>query len=372
MDKIPFVDLKRQSKSAKIKIEKAIQSVIDDAAFISDKYPKIFEEQFAKYTGAKYCVATGSGTDSLFLSFAAIGIKKGDEVIIPGNTFTATSEPVIFFGATPVFADVDPQTHLISIPDIIKKITKKTKVIAPVHLYGQPAPMEEIMKIAQKRGIKVIEDCAHAQGAARNGKKVGTFGDLGAYSFNPTKVLGAYGDAGAIITNNEKYINFLRQFMNHGREMSNKYLHDFVGLNLRMGGMQAAILSAKLPCLEEYVKKRNHVASLYAKLLPKSVKIVKTLKGNRHAYHLFVIETDKRDELQKYLKEKGVETGIHYPVPLNLQKAYNVAGKKMASLPIAEKLAKKILSLPMFPEMKDSEVKRTAKEIKNFFLPVKA
>ncbi len=367
MDKIPFVDLKRQNKSVKKKINKAIQSVIDDAAFISDKYPKIFEAQFSKYTKAKYCVATGSGTDSLLASLAAIGIKKGDEVIVPANTFTATAEMVIFFGAKPVFADVNPETHLIDIPDMIKKITKKTKVIIPVHLYGQAAPMEKIMKIAKRYKIKVIEDCAHAQGAAINGKKVGTFGDLGAYSFNPTKVLGAYGDAGCIITNNKNYADFLRQFVNHGRKTGNKYLHDFIGLNLRMGGIQAAVLNAKLPHLEEYVKKRNHIASLYKKLLPISVKIVKTAKGNRHAYHLFVIETDKRDELQKYLKEKGIETGIHYPVPLNIQKSYNLGNKKPVCLPVTEKLAKKILSLPMFPEMKDSEAKRVAKEMKNFY-----
>ncbi len=367
MTTIPLVDLKRQYKKIKPEIDAAIKRVIEDAAFVSPKYVKIFEEKFGRYCGAQHVIATGSGSHALFAAYAAIDLKRGDEVISVANTFTATIEPVYFWGAKPVFVDIDPRTYVINTSRIKKAITKKTRAIAVVHLYGQAAPMKKIMAIARKHNLKVIEDCSHAHGAMADGKMVGTWGDLGAYSFNPGKVVGAYGDAGCIVTNNDRYAEFIRMFINHGRQIKNKYIHDIYGLNLRMDGIQAAIISAKLDHINPWIKRRQAIAKKYTALLKDSVETPATIPHQTNSYHLYVIRTDQRDTLVEYLRSRGIEAGIHYPVPLHLQKTYAHLNLKTGMLPITEKISREILSLPMFAELTNPEIYRIAKEIKSFF-----
>lgn len=366
MDKIPLVDLKRQYHNHKEEIDRAINEVIESSAFVSRKFVEIFENEFAKYCGSKYCIATSSGTDALLTAFFAAGIGNGDEVITIANTFTATAEVLWFLGAKPIFIDIDPETQLMDASLIEQAITKKTKAICPVHLFGNPADMVRIMEISERHGLKVIEDCAHAHGATINDRTVGTFGDIGAYSFNPAKVLGAYGDAGAIITDNEEYAEKAREFINHGRKIKNKYEYDSFGLNMRMDGIQASILSAKLKFLNDWVKRRREIAALYDKLLAGVAQSPKKYAGSLEAFHLYVISVNKRDELIAYLKDLGVEAGIHYPIPLNLQKPYIDWQGKQQVLPETERASKKIVSLPIFPEMMREEVEFVARAVKEF------
>ena len=362
---IPLVDLKRQYRSIRREIDAAIKRVIKDTAFISGKYAAEFEAKFARYVGVRHCVALASGTDALYLAYLALGVGRGDEVISPPNTFFATTEPLGLLGAKPVFADIDPRTHLVDPGDIERKITKRTKAIVVVHLYGQMADMPAIMRLARRHKLAVIEDAAQAHGATFRGKKAGTFGDVGVYSFYPGKNLGAYGDAGALVTNNAKIAEFVRKCHDHGR--AGKYEHEFEGISSRMDGIQAAILSAKLPHLDRWVKKRREIARAYDRLLPKSVRAVAVLKGGNPAYHLYVIETDRRNEMLTYLKSKRIEAGIHYPIPLHRQKAYARLGVPRGSLPHAERAAKRVLSLPIFPELTLAEIRFIVSAVREFF-----
>ena len=364
--KIPLVDLKRQYQSIQKEIDKAIQNVINDSAFILGKYTKKFEDSFAQYCSARYCVGVNSGTDALLLSYLALGIKKGDEVITTPCTFFATTEPLGFVGAKPVFVDILSDTYLIDPSKIISAITNKTKAIVAVHLYGQMANMKEIMNIARKYKLRVIEDCAQAHGAEQNGKKAGTFGDMGIYSFYPGKNLGGYGDAGCVVTNNKKYADFVKKFRDHGR--SSKYEHKYEAFNTRMDGIQAAILTTKLKHLNKWVEQRRKIAKKYNKLLPTTVIAPHEAINNKHAYHLYVIRTDRRDKLQKGLELKGIQTGIHYPIPLHLQKAYSYLNFKRGMFPVCEEVTRQVLSLPIFPELKDEEIKYIIGAIKESLL----
>ena len=365
---IPLVNLSRQHQRIGEKINHALQSVIHDSAFISGKYVARFEEHFARYCGVRHCVGLSSGTDALEIAYAAIGIKKGDEVITVANTFFATIEPLLLIGAKPVFVDVDPDTHLIDVSKIAAKVTKKTKAIVPVHLFGQMADMKAIMKVARRFKLKVIEDCAQAHGALQHGKRAGAFGDIGTYSFYPGKNLGAFGDAGCIVTNNPKYAAFAEKFRDHGR--SGKYTHDIAGANARMDGIQGAVLEVKLRRLNAWVAERRAIAKKYNALLPSTVKKPRELKWNKHSYHLYVIETDRRDALLNYLKSRGIEAGIHYPVPLHKQKACVKLGCRKSRLPVTECAARRVLSLPLFPEMKNGEVKSIVGTVIDFFSEV--
>jgi len=361
---IPLVDLKRQYASIKSEIDSAIQGVLDDAGFILGTHVKNFEEEFAEYCGTAHCIGVNSGTDALFLSFLAIGLKAGDEVITVPNTFFATTEYLGHLGVKPVFVDVDSKTYLMDVSKIRGAITPHTKAILPVHLYGQMANMEEIMKIAKKLNLKVIEDCAQAHGAERNGKKAGTFGDLGIYSFFPGKNLGAYGDAGCVVTNNDSYAEFIRMYRDHGR--SSKYEHIHEAYSSRMDGIQAAVLSVKLKHLDAWVEARRRIATQYDQLILDVIKKPFEEQENRHAYHLYVIETDKRDDLLKHLKEKGIQAGVHYPIPLHLQPAYAYLRVEKGRFPVAEHESEHVLSLPIFPELGDGELEYIAEQVNSF------
>lgn len=352
--KIPLVDLKRQYRSIKAEIDEAMARVIDDSAFILGKYTESFEEQFARYCGVKYCVGLNSGTDGLHIAYRALGIGPGDEVITVANTFFATTEPLSHLGARPVFVDIDPQTYLIDVQKIEAAITKQTKAIVPVHLYGQMADMTAIMAVAKKHHFKAIEDCAQAHGATHHSKVAGTLGDIGVYSFYPGKNLGAYGDAGCIVTNSQELANKVRKLRDHGR--MSKYEHETFGYSSRMDGLQAAVLAVKLRHLDLWTDKRRVVAKHYTTLLPQKLKKPIEAQGNRHVYHLYTVEVDRREEVVSRLRHEGIEVGIHYPIPLHRQPVYRSVGFGQSQLPKTESVADRILSLPLFPELTEDEV----------------
>lgn len=367
MKNIRLIDLESQYKKIEKEVNNRIKKVVAGSHFILGEEVEKFEEEFAGYCGTKYCVGLDNGGSALELGIRALGIKNGDEVITPVNSFIASSSSISFTGAAPVWVDCDEKTYNIDASKIESKITKKTKAIMPVHLYGQMADMDKIVKIAKKHKLFIIEDACQAHGAAYKGKKAGSFGDFAAFSFYPGKNLGAYGDGGAIVTNNKKIYNIIKTMRNYGQ--SKKYYHDYLAWNRRLDALQAGILRVKLKYLDEWNRKRRENAKIYKSWLGNIDKIVLpfTQDYNEHSYHLFVIRTKKRDQLRAYLSSKGIETGIHYPIPIHKQKAYENYVLKDYALPVAEKYAKEVLSLPMCSELKISDIKRVCLEIKNFF-----
>jgi len=365
--KIPFVDLKAQYESIKNEIDAAIAGVISGSAFIGGPYVKAFESAFADFCGTKHCIGVGNGTDAIYLTLKAMNIGPGDEVITAANSFIATSEAVTMTGARIVFVDVSPDTFNIDTGKIKEKITKETKAIIPVHLYGQPADMDPIMELAGNHGLKVIEDAAQAHGAVYNGKKVGTIGDAGCFSFYPGKNLGAYGDAGAVVTNDAELGAMIRKVANHGR--IDKYDHEMEGVNSRMDGLQAAILGVKLRHLDAWTEKRRENAYLYNKYLMDSIVSTPTEIHNVKAvYHLYVIRVNggMRGKIQEYLKLNGISTGIHYPIALPNLKAYSYLCNHPARYPNATKTSGEILSLPMYPELTERHIEYIASTISRF------
>lgn len=363
---IPFVDLKRQYDSIKDKVNTRINEVLQNTHFILGENVEAFEKEFANYCGVKYGVGVASGSDALTLCLKALGVNKGDEVITVPNTFIATVDAISRNGAKPVFVDVDPETCNINVTKIEEKITEKTKAIIPVHLYGQPADMDAIIKIAKKYDLKIIEDACQAHGAEYKGKKVGSLGDIGCFSFYPAKNLGAYGDGGMVVTNNEEIAERIGMLRNYGQ--SKKYYHDFMGYNSRLDEVQAAVLRVKLRYLDEWNNRRREHAKLYNELLENDSGIETPIEKEfvKHVYHLYVVRCENGDELQQYLSSKGVSTGIHYPIPVHLQRAYQHIGYKQGDFLITEKYAKEILSLPMFPELLNDEIKYVINCIKKF------
>lgn len=365
--KIPLVDLKKQYDSIRGKIDQAIQAVINDTAFIggsSNKYVAEFENDFAKYIGAKHCVACGNGTDAIEIALKTLGIEVGDEIIVPALSWISTSEAVSFCGATPVFVDIHPKYYTIDTNLIERAVTKRTKAIIPVHLYGLAAEMDKIMLIAKKHNLIVIEDCAQAHGAMYKGKKVGTFGQIATFSFFPGKNLGAYGDAGCIITNDQKLAEIVRMIGNHGQRK--KHDHIFEGRNSRMDGIQAAILNVKLPYLDEWNNERIGNAKIYDKLLSDSDLVLQTYPDYvKHVYHIYAVQTEKREDIMRILKENQIECSIHYPTALPLLEAYKNREFKEENFSVASKVTSKILSLPMFPELGEDQIKHICKIIKN-------
>ncbi|MEA3493999.1 MAG: DegT/DnrJ/EryC1/StrS family aminotransferase [Candidatus Margulisiibacteriota bacterium] len=361
--KIPFVDLRAQYRLIKEELDSAIKRVIDNTSFIMGEEVRSFENEFAKYCEAKYAIGVSSGTDALHLALLACGVGAGDEVITVPNTFIATTEAISHCGAKPVFVDIDPKTFNIDVSNIEEKITDKTKAILPVHLYGQPADMDPIMEIARKHGLKVIEDAAQAHGAGYKGKRVGNLGDACCFSFFPGKNLGAFGDGGAVVTNNGEIAKKVRLLRNHGREA--KYEHLVEGFCKRLDALQAAILRVKLKSIEEWTNKRRQAAKLYNELL-KNDKIATPLKLDAAdpVYHLYVIRIHNRDGVKNKLEEKGIASGVHYPVPLHLQPAYRHLGHKEGDFPHTEKAAQEILSLPIYPEISREQIEYITTEVK--------
>ncbi|MDP2883957.1 MAG: DegT/DnrJ/EryC1/StrS family aminotransferase [Ignavibacteria bacterium] len=354
--KIPLVDLKAQYASIKPDIDAAVQHVLDETDFISGSAVTEFEKSFAAYCGARSAVGLANGTDALQLSLLALGVGKGDEVITAVNTFIATSEAISATGARPVFIDNDPQTYTIDVKKIEEKISPRTKAIIPIHLYGQPAAMDAINEIAARHNMVVIEDAAQAHGASFKGKTVGTLGRLACFSFYPGKNLGAYGDAGAIATNDEGLADKVRMLANHGR--LKKYEHEIEGYNSRLDTLQAAILSVKLRHLSSWTEKRQRNASTYSQLLAPAANIVTPVvhPDATHVFHLYVVRVRHRENVQQALKEAGIATGIHYPIPLHMQPAYKHLGIPTGSYPVAERFASEIMSLPMYPELSADQI----------------
>lgn len=361
--KIPFVDLKAQYKTIKPAIDQAIQNVVNETAFVRGKYVAAFEAQYAKEYGVKHCISCANGTDAIYISLKALGVGPGDEVITTALSWISTSETITQAGARVVFVDIEPDFFCIDPEKIEEKITEKTKAIIPVHLYGQPADMAQIMRIAEKHNLHVIEDCAQAHFAKYQGQKVGTFGIAGTFSFYPGKNLGAYGDAGAIISNNDEFALKARMFANHGS--IKKHNHEVEGINSRMDGLQAAILSVKLPYIHEWNRKRLEHAQNYNEQL-RDFSLVKepAIRDEvKHVFHLYVIRTKKRDELKSHLEANNISCGIHYPTALPFLKAYSYLGHMSQDYPAAHQATSEILSMPMYPELEEKEQQMVTRQI---------
>ncbi len=411
--KVPFLDLKKQYDSIKNEIQKEINEVLDNTAYICDKKVKDFEDSFSKLHNAKYCLGLSSGTDALHLAYWTLGIgissqvetgklrEEMDEVIVPVNTYIATTETITMVGAKPVFVDHEEESFNIDPKKIEEKITARTKAIVVVHLYGQPADMDPVIEIAKKHNLILIEDCSQAHLAeylsreleGENNvektyqdnnsnsrekdnpgiisrdrwRKVGTFGKVATFSFYPGKNLGAYGEAGAVLTDDQTLYEKMLRYRQHGAVV--RYVHDIEGHNYRMEEIQGAVLGVKLKYLEKWTKERRRVARLYRELLGGivQVKLPLEMPYAKHVYHLFVVRVQRREALMKYLKEKGVDTGLHYPEPLHIQQAYKYRNYKIGDFPIAEKCSKEILSLPLYPEMNEEQIRYVVESIKEFY-----
>lgn len=350
--RVPFLDLKEQYSGIKSEIQTALQEVLDSTAFVLGPAVERFERAFAAYHGAKHCIAVSCGTSALHASLLAMGIGVGDEVIVPANSFFATAEAVSLCGARPIFADVCEDDYCIDPAQIAAVASRATKAVIPVHLYGQPARMDEILGVARDLHLQVLEDCAQAHGAEYRRGKVGTFGSAGAFSFYPGKNLGAYGEAGAVLTNDDEICRRIRAIREHGQ--GRKYHHDVVGHNYRMDGFQGAVLNVKLQYLDSWTEKRRRVANRYRSGLEGwPGKLPSERQDARHVYHLFVVRVKNRDTVRAALEGCGVATGIHYPVPLHLTGAYSGLGHVTGDFPVAEGLAADLVSLPIYPELGD-------------------
>lgn len=357
---VPFLDLKRQYDQIEEEINDRFSDILETQHFIQGEYVQEFEKKFANYCDSKYCIAVNSGTSALYLVLIANGIGYKDEVITVPNTFIATAEAISMCGATPVFVDINERTYNIDVEKIDAAITKKTKAIIPVHLYGQCADINRINEVAEKYDLKVIEDACQAHGAEYKGKKTGALGIAAAFSFYPGKNLGAYGDAGAVVTNNEYIAEMIKLLRDHGSK--EKYYHEVIGGNFRMNAFQGAVLGVKLKLLDAWNKQRKVKAKKYSENLSELefLDLPSEAEYNKHVYHLYVIKAKNRDNLREFLARKNIGTGIHYPIPIHLQKAYNWLMVKKGSFPISEKVAEEILSLPMFPELSSEEIEHVS------------
>ncbi len=363
MKKIPLVDLKAQYDTIRPEVDAAIEGVLSRSAFIGGEDCRQFEAEFARYCEVSHCAGVGNGTDALYLTLRALGVGAGDEVLTVAHTFIATAEAITASGARPVFVDVREDTMLMD-PDVLRRaITPRTRAVIPVHLYGQMCDMTAIMDLAEKHGLKVIEDAAQAHGARWRNKRPGSFGHAACFSFYPGKNLGAYGDAGAVVSNDAELIRNVRMLADHGR--LEKYTHQFPGVNSRLDGMQAAVLRVKLRRLDEWNEARRRHARRYGELLRGSpAPPVAVPPDAEPVWHLYVVRVKERERLQTSLKEQGIATGIHYPIPLHLQPAYREVAAGRAALPVTERLAAEIVSLPIYPELTDGDVETVARAVK--------
>ncbi|WP_343319813.1 DegT/DnrJ/EryC1/StrS family aminotransferase [Arthrobacter sp. TMP15] len=363
MEQIPLVDLQAQQAEILSEIRPELDEVLSSAAFIGGPAVGRFESEYARFTGTSHCVGVGNGTDALELALRAAGVRAGGEVIIPANTFVATAEAVARIGAVPVIVDVDPEYLLIDPKKVSQAVTTKTQAILPVHLFGQLAPMEEILAIAQSFEIAVIEDAAQSQGASYGGKVSGSFGIAAATSFYPGKNLGAAGDAGAVTTNDPDIAAQIRLLGGHGS--SAKYVHDVVGMNSRLDTIQAVVLSAKLKRLARWNALRRDAAARYGELLAEvpAVTVPQSRPGNTDAWHLYVVRVDDRDRVLDELHSAGIGAGIHYPTPVHLTKAFSYLGQGEGDFPVAERAAGRILSLPLFPHITLEQQRRVVQSL---------
>jgi dTDP-4-amino-4,6-dideoxygalactose transaminase len=365
MTKVPFLDLQAQHQPLRAEIDRAIAAVIDSGAFAGGPFVEKFEKEFAEYCGAPFALGLGNGTDALWFALLALGIGPGDEVITVPSTFMATAEAISYCGARPVFVDVDERTYTMHPAGLEAARTAKTKAVIPVHLFGQCADMDPILAFARKHGLHVIEDAAQAHGAKYKGRSAGTMGDAGCFSFYPGKNLGAFGEAGAVITGDAAVRDRIRMLRDHGQER--KYQHAMIGWNGRMDGIQAAVLSIKLRHLEAGNTRRRTRAAEYDGALAALDEIVTPFVAPyaHHVYHIYAVRLAERDQLIASLGEEGIHCGIHYPIPIHLQEAYRHLGYNEGDFPVAERIAREFVSLPMFPDLSAEQVSAVVSAIKN-------
>lgn len=363
--KIPFFDLKKQYSGIKPEIDAAITRVLESGRFILGEELAAFEKEFARYVGAKHAFGVGSGTDALFLSLLGMGIGPGDEVITVANTYIATALTVSHTGAKPVLVDVNESTFNMDPAKLERAVTKRTKAIVPVHLFGLPADMDPIMETAEKHGLRVLGDVAQACGSEYKRRKIGSIADVDAFSFYPTKPLGAYGDGGMVTTNSDEVAEKIKLLRNYGE--TSKYHHAIKGFNSRLDEIQAAILRVKMKHLEQWIAARRKNAGLYTKALSGSKVLTPSEPaGYKHVYYLYVVRSKRRDDLQKHLASKGVGTMVHYPIPIHMQPAYSEMGWKKGDFPATERSASEMLSLPMYPEMRKDDIEDIAGTVRGF------
>ena len=363
--KINFLELKGQYLEIKDEIGPALEQVCEASAFSGGYFVEKFEKSFADYCGTTYAAGVNSGTSALHAALMALGVKAGDEVVVPANTFVATAWACSYVGAIPVFADCDADTWNLDVDSARKAITDKTKAVIGVHMYGQPFNIEALKALAGERGLLLVEDCAQAHGAKFKGVKVGSFGEMGCFSFYPGKNLGAYGEAGAVVTSKENYDKHIRSLRNHGSV--ERYHHDEIGYNMRMDGFQGAVLEIKLKHLDAWNHRRKEIARMYHDgITNPAIKMQSQPVWSDSVYHLFVVTTGNRNRLMSYLGEKNIFCGLHYPVPCHLQKAYAHLQYRQGDLPNAEYLSKHCISLPMFPQLTDEEAGRVIEAINSY------
>ena len=360
---VPFLDLRAHHQPIRDEVMQAISEVVDSNAFAGGPFVAKFEDEFAEFCGTKHTVGVGSGTDALWLALLAMGIGAGDEVITVPVTFIATAEAITYCGARPVFVDIDETSYNMDPAQLESAISPRTKAIIPVHLFGQMADMDPILEIANRHGIPVLEDSAQTVDATDKGRKAGSVGAAGCFSFYPGKNLGAFGEAGAVVTNNSDLAQKIRIYRDHGQEK--KYYHSVVGWNGRMDGIQAAVLSVKLKRISDATEGRRSAATRYNNLLGKNESIIlpQESSGKKHVYHVYSIRVTNRDKVLSALSERGIGCGIHYPIPLHLQKAYELLGYKEGSFPISERCSSEFLSLPMFPELTSAQTSAVAESL---------
>jgi dTDP-4-amino-4,6-dideoxygalactose transaminase len=363
--KVPFLDLRAHHEPLRQEIQAAIQQVIDSSAFAGGPFVAKFEADFAEFCGCAHAIGVGNGTDALWLALVGLGVGAGDEVITSPGTFIATAEAISLCGAKPVFVDIDEQTYTLD-PELIEKaITARTKAIIPVHLFGQMADMDPIMAIARKHHLFVVEDACQAHGATYKGKKAGTIGDAGCFSFYPGKNLGAFGEAGAVVTNDAELTKKIQVFRDHGQ--AKKYYHSVIGWNARMDGIQGAVLTIKLKGLKCSNESRREHGRLYSELLGGMEEVIAPHEAGygAHVYHIYAVRVKNRDAVLQMMGEKGIGCAIHYPIPVHLQEAYRFLGHPKGAFPVAERCAEEFLSLPMFPELSREQIQMAVEALKS-------
>jgi dTDP-4-amino-4,6-dideoxygalactose transaminase len=367
---VPLVDLYAQYQPLEDEILERLRDVLRGMHLFLGENVQGLEREFAAYCGARHGIGLSNGTDALHTALRAAGVGHGDEVITTANTFVATAEAILLAGANPVFVDIERETFNMDPAKIEQAITPRTRAIIPVHLYGHPANMAPIVKVARKHGLLVIEDACQAHGALYEGQKTGILGDMACFSFYFTKNLGAYGEAGMLVTNSDDFALKVRRFRDHGSPA--KYVHTSLGTNARIDEMQAAILRIKLPHLEKWNERRRAIAATYCeRLAGLPIRLPSQQSWAHHVYHLFVIRTPHRDELQQWLKDRGIQTGVHYPIPIHMQEGYQQFSLGPRSLPVTEAVTPEILSLPIYPELTDAQLEEVVSGIKSFFARVR-